>query len=416
MLWNEITPVPATIRKSTMQRDPATSDGSPSLSTAAQLRLSIAVAVPVCAFALLWNLSVTHYYFMMSDPAQRADFIVPAARVIQHALLLPLLIGGYFLATLPAASSGSRSRVLLKQLAFLLAFSLLVRPVTFLAMCLVPGVARLPFTVANFLDAMDLDSWLSTALNYSLVYALGLFILFGLIVLAKYRQEQLRAAAMRANWLQAQLETLRVQLHPHFLFNTLNTISALVGSRPEEARDLIAQLAALLRDSIEESAGEFYPLSREIELANKYLRIMSVRFGDRLAPAVEVAVGLEECPVPHGILLTLLENAVTHGVSAITGDSGLSLRCTVEAQSLVIEVRNRYDPDAALLQRRRGGLAALARRLNALYGEGCRLEYGGDGAGVWHTRVRLPAELAPAAGGAEGAPTARVMAGQQVLG
>ena len=102
-------------------------------------------------------------------------------------------------------------------------------------MCLVPGATRLPFTLANFLGVMDLDSWLSTALNYSLVYALGLLILFGLIVLAKYRQEQLRAAAMRANWLQAQLETLRVQLHPHFLFNTLNTISALVGSRPEEA-------------------------------------------------------------------------------------------------------------------------------------------------------------------------------------
>src|SRR5581483_10349824 len=114
-----------------------------------------------------------------------------------------------------------------------------------------------------------------------LVYALGLCILFGLIVLAKYRREQLRAAAMRANWLQAQLETLRVQLHPHFLFNTLNTISALVGSRPEEARDLIAQLAALLRDSIEGAGGEFYPLRREVELANRYLRIMSARFGDR---------------------------------------------------------------------------------------------------------------------------------------
>jgi hypothetical protein len=398
MLWNEITPVPATIRKSTMQRDPATSDASPNLNTAAQLRLVVAVAVPVCAFALLWNLSVAHYYFMMSDPAQRADFIAPAARVIQHALLLPLLTGGYFLATLPGASSGSRSRVLLKQLAFLLLFSLLVRPVTFLAMCLVPGATRLPFTRANFLNAMDLDSWLATALNYSLVYALGLFILFGLIVLAKYRQEQLRAAAMRANWLQAQLETLRVQLHPHFLFNTLNTISALVGSRPEEARDLIAQLAALLRDSIEGAGGEFYPLRREIELANKYLCIICARFGARLKPTLEVMPELEDCLVPHGLLLTLLENAVTHGVSMIIGDSELSLRCGLEPELLVVEVANRYDPDAAPVPAHRGGLSALATRLNALYGDAYTLEYGGNGAGIWHTRVKLPVESAPVAG------------------
>ncbi|HEX5459357.1 MAG TPA: histidine kinase [Steroidobacteraceae bacterium] len=391
-------------RKSEKQRDPAPSDGIPCLDTAAQLRLAIAVAVPVCAFALLWNLSVAHYYMMASDPAARADFITPTARVIQHLFLLPLLTGGYFLATLPAASTGSRRRLLLKQLALLVAFSLLVRPVTFLAMHFSPGATGAePLDFAHFADAMDLDSWLSTALNYSLVYALGLCILFGLIVLAKYRQEQLRAAAMRANWLQAQLETLRVQLHPHFLFNTLNTISALVGSRPEEARDLIAQLAALLRDSIEGSGGEFYPLRREIELANRYLRIICARFGARLKPALDVMPGLEDCPVPRGLLLTLLENAVTHGVSMITGDSELSLRCGMERELLVVEVGNRYDPDAPPVPAHRGGLSALATRLDALYGDACKLEYGGNGAAMWYTRVKLPVDSAP---GADFGPTA----------
>jgi two-component system, LytTR family, sensor kinase len=385
-----------------MQLDPA-GDGALSLSTAALLRLSVAVAVPVCAFALLWNLSIVHYYLMVSDPAQRADFVAPAVRVVQHALLLPLLTGGYFLAALSVAGGGHRGRVLLEQGALLVAFSLLVRPASFVSMHLAPGGDPDPFDFAHFVAAMDLDSWLSTALNYSLVYALGLFILLGLIVLAKYRQERLRAAAMRANWLQAQLETLRVQLHPHFLFNTLNTISALVGSRPEEARDLIAQLAALLRDSIEQAGGEFYPLRREVELANKYLRIMCARFGARLRPALEVMPGLEDCPVPHGLLLTLLENAVTHGVSMITGDSELALRCGLERELLVIEVCNRYDQDATPLSAHRGGLSALATRLNALYGDAFKLEYGGNGAGIWYTRVRLPADCAPAEAAATGA-------------
>ena len=380
------------LQMSAMQLDPTTGDDTPSLSAAALLRLSVAVAVPVCAFALLWTLSVAHYYFMSSDPAQRADFAVPAMRVVQHVLLLPLLTGGYFLAALLFAGGGRPWRVVLEQFALLLTFSLLVRPVYFLATHFGPGGESVPLDFAHFANAMDLDSWLSTALNYSLVYALGLFILFGLIVLAKYRQEQLRAAAMRANWLQAQLETLRVQLHPHFLFNTLNTISALVGSRPEEARDLIAQLAALLRDSIDGAGGEFYPLRREVELANKYLRIMAARFGTRLKPTLEVTPGLEDCPVPHGLLLTLLENAVTHGVSMITGDSELSLRCVLERELLVVEACNRYDPDATALPAHRGGLAVLTTRLNALYGDACVLEFGGNGAGIWYTRVKLPAD------------------------
>jgi hypothetical protein len=372
-----------------MHLDP--NEGDPGLSKTAQLRLAIAVAAPVCAFAMLWNLSVVHYYIMISDPADRATFMGPAARVVEHVLLLPLLTGSYFLATMPAATAGRPWRVLIKQLVLLLAFSLLVRPVTFVAAHLAPGPGMAePFDLAHFVEEMNRAEWISSAFNYSLVYALGLFILFGLIMLAKYRQEQLRAAAMRANWLQAQLETLRVQLHPHFLFNTLNTISALVSSRPEEARDLIAQLAALLRDSIGEAAGEFYPLRREVELANKYLRIMSARFGARLRPMLEVMPGLEDCAVPHGLLLTLLENAVTHGVSAITGDSELSLRCCMERELLVVEVGNRYDPELAPPSGHRGGLSALATRLNALYGDAFRLEYGGNGAGIWYTRVRLP--------------------------
>lgn len=380
---------------SEMRLDPTTRDGAASLSTAALLRSSVAVAVPVCAFALLWNLSIVHYYLMVSDPAERADFVAPAVRVVQHALLLPLLTGGYFLAALSVARGERRGRVLLEQVGLLVAFPLLVRPASFISMHIAPGGDPGPFDFAHFIAAMDLDSWLSTALNYSLVYALGLFILLGLIVLAKYRQEQLRGAAMRANWLQAQLETLRVQLHPHFLFNTLNTISALVDSRPEEARDLIAQLAALLRDSIGHAGGEFYPLRREVELADKYLRIMCARFGARLRPALDVMPGLEDCPVPHGLLLTLLENAVTHGVSVITGDSELALRCGREREQLVVEVCNRYDQNAPP-PAHRGGLSALATRLDALYGDAFKLEYGGNGAGIWYTRVELPAGYGPA--------------------
>jgi two-component system, LytTR family, sensor kinase len=361
----------------------------PTVSATMRLRLAVLVAVSVCAYALLWTLSVVHYYSMISDPAHLADVVLPKVRIIQHSLLLPLLTSCYFLATMPALCRRRPPLVLATQTALLLTFAILVRPILFLSLQLAPGPGRAPFA-----DFMDLSSWLSTAVNYSLVYALGLFLLFGLIILTLYRREQLRVSEMQANWLQAQLETLRVQLHPHFLFNTLNTVSALVTSRPEEARELIAQLSALLRDSIEGAATEFYPLEREVELANKYLRIIRSRFGARLKLAVEVSEAIGDRLVPRGLLLTLLENAVTHGVSQVVDECQVAVRCALENGRLLVEVFNRYDLSAARKPPHRGGLSALTTRLHALYGEGCNVEYGDDDDGVWHTRVRLPAAAA----------------------
>lgn len=178
--------------------DSTTSD-SAALRAATRFRLVLLVAAVVCAYALLWDLSVVHYYYMNSDPAERADFIAPRARVIQHVLLLPPLIAAYFLAIRPAATGAGVRRLLPMQFGLLLAFVLLVRPALFVAERLYPVTLAGTFDPEGFLEFMDIDSWLSTALNYSLVYILGLFTLFGLIVLAKYRQEQVRAAAMRAN-------------------------------------------------------------------------------------------------------------------------------------------------------------------------------------------------------------------------
>ena len=119
---------------------------------------------------------------------------------------------------------------------------------------------------------------------------------------------------------------------------------------------------------------------------------------------------LEDCLVPHGLLLTLLENAVTHGVSMLIGDSELSLRCGRERELLVVEVANRYDPDAAAVPAHRGGLSALAARLNALYGDAYTLEYGGNGAAIWYTRVRLPVDSTPVAGVGSAGVGARALA------
>lgn len=372
--------------------EPAATSGQVTLDIRVRLAIVVTTAALLCSYALLWNLSVVHYYSMLSDPQKLAEQLVaPRGRILWHVLLLPCLASLYFAATSTAATTGGATWIALKQLGLLLIFAALVQPLLMLASYLTGAgdMACLKTGTCPYLPS--LYDWVSAALNYSPIYALGLFLIFGLVMFAKYRQEQLQAAALRADWLQARLEALRANLHPHFLFNTLNTISSLVGSRPEEARDVIAGLAALLRDSIREADSEFCLLGREYDLAEKYLRIICVRFGERFRPALDVPESLKDRSVPRGLLLTLIENGVTHGIAALAGDCTLSVRCMSREGALVVEARNRCQPGPPE-SRRRGGLVALDSRLQALYGNAYRLEYGPDDAGSWCTRVTLPAE------------------------
>ena len=213
---------------------------------------------------------------------------------------------------------------------------------------------------------------------------------FALVADAARRDREVRLVQATSAALDAHHRLLLQQINPHFLFNTLNTISSFVTSRPEEARDLIAELAALLRDSIRETDAEFCCLGHECEMAGKYLRIIGRRFGERFKPAVEIPESLKAQVVPRGLLLTLLENAVTHGVATVTDDCTLAVTCAMRENVLAVEVRNRYDGRTPSASAHRGGLAALNARLRVLYGDAYRLDYGGD-AGIWHVRVSLPA-------------------------
>lgn len=242
-------------------------------------------------------------------------------------------------------------------------------------------------------------------LNYFIIYlgilAAGLARVLSLRFRAA-REESVRVAAqLRAQLAEARLDALRMQLDPHFLFNTLHAISSLVERDPRGVRRMISRLSELLRHSIEGSSEQEIPLRQELELLGRYLEIMEMRFQGRLAVSTQVDPVALDALVPNLILQPIVENAIKHGVSTIDGVGRIVLRGAVEGAQLVLRVENDGPPPAASHNAASGvGVRNTRARLAHLYGEDQRftLHAATDGPGAvaeirlpYHTRADLRA-------------------------
>lgn len=165
----------------------------------------------------------------------------------------------------------------------------------------------------------------------------------------------------------AELRALRAQVDPHFLFNSLNSISGLIGASPDRARVMCQLLGDFLRESLSVGATPRITLGREVQLAVQYLRIEQVRFGARLEVVTEVEPGCESVPVPPLILQPLVENAVRHGIATRLEGGTVEVRARRAGPIAVLVVGNPRDPDGG----RRGtgfGLDIVRRRLSGSFG------------------------------------------------
>jgi hypothetical protein len=181
-----------------------------------------------------------------------------------------------------------------------------------------------------------------------------------------------RAGAAERQALQAQvaareseLRALRAQLDPHFLFNSLNSINALVGTDPEGARRMCERLGEFMRLTLALAARETVPLADEMALVERYLAIEQVRFGERLASDVRVEPGAEMAPVPPLLLQPLVENAVKHGVASRLDGGCIRIEAHRESERLVVQIENPCDAEAVPRRGASVGLENVRRRLRA---------------------------------------------------
>lgn len=166
---------------------------------------------------------------------------------------------------------------------------------------------------------------------------------------------------------EAELFKLRQQLQPHFLFNSLNSINALIGSRPEEARKMVQQLSDFLRGTIRKEENQWVSLKEELQYLELYLDIEKVRFGHRLSTRIECDASLDELKLPALLLQPIMENAIKFGLYDTIDEIEISLKATREENNLVITVTNPFDPETSVPKGTGFGLQSVHRRLYLLF-------------------------------------------------
>jgi signal transduction histidine kinase len=171
----------------------------------------------------------------------------------------------------------------------------------------------------------------------------------------------------------AEMRALRAQLHPHFLFNSLNSVSALTTIDPERARDMCLQLADYLRRTLAAGTKDTLSLADEITLASIYLGIEAVRFGERLKVRTDVDSNAARCAVPALILQPLVENAVVHGIARLIDGGTIGISAQRNADRIRITVTNPFEEGPALSPRSGHGLRIVRERLEAHCGAAASL-------------------------------------------
>jgi two-component system, LytTR family, sensor histidine kinase AlgZ len=193
--------------------------------------------------------------------------------------------------------------------------------------------------------------------------------------LAEQRLHEKEMAEERSRKLaaEARLRSLESRIHPHFLFNTLNSISSLIAVNPERAEQTVGRLASLLRASLETSQQRLIPLREELKMVESYVDIEKVRFGEKLRASVEVPAQLQDAKVPPMSVQSLVENAVKHGITPLSGGGDFLVAASADNGNLRIEVSDTGAGfDLASIPAGHG-LDSLVERLDSLFGERARL-------------------------------------------
>ncbi|HEY7234509.1 MAG TPA: histidine kinase [Gemmatimonadaceae bacterium] len=364
--------------------------GEPPVSRERRASFAIIIFAIATVVAVLYSLERYFYRRLLGQEVSLGQ-LVPAELVFTYlwALLTPLVMwmGRHF--PVWGTHQGNDGRTTLRnwiaQLVAVVSFVMVhVALFTAASLLLSEGTTAIPL---SRLFTGYLASWFTLD---SIVYCTLLAVFHALVYYRVSQDRALRASQLEARLAQAQLQVLRMQLQPHFLFNTLHTISALMHRDVKRADSMIAALSDLLRMSLRSVGVQEVELREEIEFLQRYLEIMSLRFGDRLTVSLDIDPEVLDARVPTLVLQPLVENALRHGfgdgmraghVQVTVGSDGEMLHCEV------------VDNGRGLPQtgpREGVGISNTRARLRHLYGERFSLELMANTGGGARVSLAIP--------------------------
>jgi signal transduction histidine kinase len=245
-----------------------------------------------------------------------------------------------------------------------------------------------PFGGVTLAD-LTLPQLLNTANRVSPTFLLWSVLYFGIHFFWNYRSSEIDRLQLAVQSRDAKLEALKLQLNPHFLFNSLNSVRALVTEDPRQAQRVVTRLARLLRTALKSNRSATVPLGRELELVRTYLKLEAVRLEERLSFQIEAAPETMDRPVPPLVVQTLVENGIKHGVATCPDGGHVHIATWLADNVLRLRVTNTgrlRDDD------RNGGLGLenVRERLRLLFGDAARLTLRMDGPNTVQADAWLP--------------------------
>ncbi len=240
-----------------------------------------------------------------------------------------------------------------------------------------------------FLEDDELPMWSASAISFFLTYGFGIALINGFSLYQRYRDSQLRSAALERALTGAHLAALRMQLSPHTLFNLLHTIRGQISWDPVAAQSMVVQLGDLLRRLLTAGEREFSRLTDELQFVRLYLELQQKRFADRLTVWITDIESLPALWVPSLILQPLVENAVVHGLARHTGPVVIRVEAATEQQTLVLRVINTIAREPVVGQESIG-LRNVRDRLRLQFGDNATFKAGEAEEGIWVAEVRIP--------------------------
>jgi hypothetical protein len=356
------------------------------------LRQFLGIACLFWVYVALSN--ILYAYSMRTGIARMTSGSVFApwdARLLQHVMLLPILLVSFW------ASLRIQWRPLLialpLQLTLGAVFSALAYPAMIVAEMTVGAPEGHEHAMGNvsepWFDPYFLSLWLASFVSFLPTYGFGLALITGLTLYTRFRNSELRLAALEREWSTARLAALRMQLSPHTLFNLLHTIRGHIEWDPKGAQSMVVQLADLLRRLLNAGEHDFSKLSDELQFVRLYLELQQRRFADRLTVVLPLGQEVPAVWVPSLILQPLVENAVLHGLAGHQGPVTVRIAVHMAHDVLTLSVFNTIAPQKAVGEEGIG-LYNVRERLAVQFEARAGLVAGGAG-GEWRSEITMPA-------------------------